>query len=307
MKNVIVFCLIILTSGQAVAAIKNCEELQSEIAAKLSAAGVSSFVLAIVDKDQAGNGKILGSCEGGTKRIVRLPVAAFAPRAGQAERPSRPSITLAYGRKDCDELKSEIAAKLSAAGVSSFVLAIVDKDRTGNGKILASCEGGAKRIVRLPASGSLARAGQAEKSLRPSATLAYYGMHDCEKLKSEIAAKLVATGISPSGLALVDKDWVGADQVLGSCDKGTKRIVHLLPAGSLFGVGQAERPSLPAVTLAYGIKDCEELKSEIAAKLVAAGVPSFVLAIVDKDRTGSGKIIGSCENGTKRIVRRKSR
>ncbi|MCI5140381.1 MAG: DUF1161 domain-containing protein [Candidatus Electrothrix sp. ATG1] len=64
-------------------------------------------------------------------------------------------------------------------------------------------------------------------------------------------------------------------------------------------------PSRPSITLAYGIKDCEELKSEIAAKLVAAGVPSFVLDIVDKDRIGPGKIIGSCENGTKRIVRRR--
>ncbi len=76
-------------------------------------------------------------------------------------------------------------------------------------------------------------------------------------------------------------------------------------AGSVSGAGQADAPLRPSVTLAYGIKDCEELKSEIAAKLVAAGVSSFVLAIVDKDGTGAGKILGSCENGTKRIVRRK--
>ncbi|MCI5193813.1 MAG: DUF1161 domain-containing protein [Candidatus Electrothrix sp. AU1_5] len=54
-----------------------------------------------------------------------------------------------------------------------------------------------------------------------------------------------------------------------------------------------------------GIKDCEELKSEIADKLIAAGVPSFSLAIVDKNRTGAGKILGRCENGTKRIIRKR--
>ncbi|MCI5123825.1 MAG: DUF1161 domain-containing protein [Candidatus Electrothrix sp. AR5] len=63
--------------------------------------------------------------------------------------------------------------------------------------------------------------------------------------------------------------------------------------------------NVASVSLAYGIKDCGELKDEIAAKLVAAGVPAFHLVIVDKDRKGAGKILGSCENGTKRIIRRK--
>ena len=76
MKSVVVFCMIILSAGQAVAAIKNCEELKSEIAAKLVAAGVSPFVLAIVDKDWKGAGKILGSCENGTKKIVRMRLPA---------------------------------------------------------------------------------------------------------------------------------------------------------------------------------------------------------------------------------------
>ncbi|MCI5132994.1 MAG: DUF1161 domain-containing protein [Candidatus Electrothrix sp. EH2] len=68
---------------------------------------------------------------------------------------------------------------------------------------------------------------------------------------------------------------------------------------------RTNKSSRPSVTFAYGIKDCEELKAEIAAKLLAAGVSSFVLEIVDKNRTGGGKIIGRCENGTKRIIRRK--
>ena len=50
---------------------KPCEELKSEIAAKLDAKGVTGYELEIVDADKAeGNGKVVGSCEGGTKKIV---------------------------------------------------------------------------------------------------------------------------------------------------------------------------------------------------------------------------------------------
>lgn len=153
MKSVIVFCAImfcaiILGTGQAAAVIKDCGELKDEIAIKLAAAGISPSVLAVVDKDWTGAGKIVGSCENGTKRIVRIPAAGPVSEDGQADIASRPSVTFAYGVKDCEELKNEIAAKLVAAGVSSFHLAIVDKNRTGGGKIVGSCENGTKRIIR---------------------------------------------------------------------------------------------------------------------------------------------------------------
>ncbi|MCI5150373.1 MAG: DUF1161 domain-containing protein, partial [Candidatus Electrothrix sp. MAN1_4] len=107
--------------------------------------GVSSFSLAIVDKDHTGIGKIIGRCQGGTKRIVRLPVA------GQEDIFLRSAVTFSYDVKDCEELKSEIAATLVAAGVSSFSLAIVDKDHAGSEKTVGSCENGTKRIVHYPA------------------------------------------------------------------------------------------------------------------------------------------------------------
>ncbi|MCY1182346.1 hypothetical protein D9M73_229050 [compost metagenome] len=57
-------------AGTALAAGKPCEELKSEIAAKLDAKGVSGYSLEIVDKGAAAGGKVVGSCEGGTKEIV---------------------------------------------------------------------------------------------------------------------------------------------------------------------------------------------------------------------------------------------
>lgn len=49
---------------------KPCEELKAEIEAKLKAKGVEKYTLDIVAADAAKDGKIVGNCEGGTKRIV---------------------------------------------------------------------------------------------------------------------------------------------------------------------------------------------------------------------------------------------
>lgn len=51
-------------------AAKPCEELKSEIAAKLDAKGVKAYALDVVASEQAGEQKVVGSCEGGTKKIV---------------------------------------------------------------------------------------------------------------------------------------------------------------------------------------------------------------------------------------------
>jgi len=63
---------------------------------------------------------------------------------------------------------------------------------------------------------------------------------------------------------------------------------------------------LPACSYAQGPKPCEELKSEIAQKLDAKGVKSYSLDIVDKDKDADGKVVGTCEGGTKKIVYRKT-
>ncbi|SCW99363.1 MULTISPECIES: DUF1161 domain-containing protein [unclassified Pseudomonas] len=52
-------------------------------------------------------------------------------------------------------------------------------------------------------------------------------------------------------------------------------------------------------------KPCEELKSEIAAKLDAKGVPGYSLEIVDKGANADGKVVGTCEGGAKEIIYKK--
>jgi len=63
---------------------------------------------------------------------------------------------------------------------------------------------------------------------------------------------------------------------------------------------------VPACSYAQGAKPCEELKSEIAIKLDAKGVKSYSLEIVPKDQDMEGKVVGSCEGGTKKIVYRRT-
>jgi hypothetical protein len=54
--------------------------------------------------------------------------------------------------------------------------------------------------------------------------------------------------------------------------------------------------------LVHAAKPCEELKSEIAAKLDKQGVKAYELAIVDKDKAGDAKVVGSCDTGAKKIT-----
>jgi hypothetical protein len=61
---VMVFC-----STSAFAEIKSCEELKAEIEAKLKAKGVEGYSLEILPTDQVKDQKIIGSCEGGAKKI----------------------------------------------------------------------------------------------------------------------------------------------------------------------------------------------------------------------------------------------
>ncbi|MBF8778685.1 DUF1161 domain-containing protein [Pseudomonas fulva] len=69
MKKLVVAMSLMAMAGTALAAGKPCEELKAEIDAKLRDKGVQGYVLEIVDKG-AGGGKVIGSCEGGTKDIV---------------------------------------------------------------------------------------------------------------------------------------------------------------------------------------------------------------------------------------------
>ena len=49
-------------------------------------------------------------------------------------------------------------------------------------------------------------------------------------------------------------------------------------------------------------KDCGELKGEIEAKIKKNGVEKFSLDVVEADKQAEGKVVGTCDGGTKKIV-----
>lgn len=86
MKLLPITALIAIALGTTPAhARMDCTELKNEIAAKIDANGVNSYTLEIVPADAGSPGKVVGSCNGGTERIVyqRAPVATKAMVAGE--------------------------------------------------------------------------------------------------------------------------------------------------------------------------------------------------------------------------------
>ena len=53
-------------------------------------------------------------------------------------------------------------------------------------------------------------------------------------------------------------------------------------------------------------KDCAELKGEIEAKIKKNGVDKFNLDVVDANAQTEGKVVGTCEGGSKKIVYKKA-
>ena len=66
----LIACALFLLALPAVAQRKSCEELKTEIAAKLDAKGVKNYTLTVVSKEEVKDEKVVGSCDGGTKQIV---------------------------------------------------------------------------------------------------------------------------------------------------------------------------------------------------------------------------------------------
>ena len=66
--------LLAIIASTSAAARKPCDELKAEIDTKIRANGVPEFSLDIVDQAVAEQsaGKIVGQCDGGSKRIVYL-------------------------------------------------------------------------------------------------------------------------------------------------------------------------------------------------------------------------------------------
>lgn len=79
MKALLTIAAVLFVPVCSHAQAKPCEDLKTEIAQKLDAKGVKGYSLEVVDKDKdVTDGKAVGTCEGGTKKIVYRKGAASA-------------------------------------------------------------------------------------------------------------------------------------------------------------------------------------------------------------------------------------
>ncbi len=69
MKGILFVLMSFAVVMQAEAA-KPCEELKDEIAAKLDTKGVKNYTLEIVPANETTDKQIVGSCDGGTRKIT---------------------------------------------------------------------------------------------------------------------------------------------------------------------------------------------------------------------------------------------
>ena len=97
MKNLMAIAASLLIASPVLAQVKPCEELKGEIDTKIKNNGVAAFTTTIVEKDAAEDGKVVGTCDGGTKKIIykrgeaSAPAPAAAPAAGAAPAPAQKS------------------------------------------------------------------------------------------------------------------------------------------------------------------------------------------------------------------------
>ena len=70
MKSLFAVVASMLIALPAMAQMKPCEELKSEIETKIKNNGVNAFTLTIMGKDAAEDGKVVGTCDGSTNKIV---------------------------------------------------------------------------------------------------------------------------------------------------------------------------------------------------------------------------------------------
>lgn len=90
MKSLTVFLTLLAGTATAFAA-KPCEQLKNEIAAQIDANHVTGYTLEVVANDDVGGRTVVGTCDGGTKKIVyenhaAAPATATATKTGDEKK-----------------------------------------------------------------------------------------------------------------------------------------------------------------------------------------------------------------------------
>lgn len=70
MRKIALCLLLVLSATPVLAQQKDCSELKAEIDAKIARNGVTAFTTTIVNRDAEFDGRVVGTCDGGNRKIV---------------------------------------------------------------------------------------------------------------------------------------------------------------------------------------------------------------------------------------------
>nr|WP_315483330.1 DUF1161 domain-containing protein [uncultured Undibacterium sp.] len=77
MKRVILTFSLLFMGFSASAGVLSCDDLKAKIEKKVAGKGVKDYPMIVVSKDTQIKGRVLGSCEKGTMKVIhQKPVAA---------------------------------------------------------------------------------------------------------------------------------------------------------------------------------------------------------------------------------------
>lgn len=62
-----------------------------------------------------------------------------------------------------------------------------------------------------------------------------------------------------------------------------------------------------ACSASAGVLSCEDLKAKIEKKVSGKGVKDYGMTVVSKDTKLAGRVLGTCEKGSMKIIHEKSK
>ena len=63
---------------------------------------------------------------------------------------------------------------------------------------------------------------------------------------------------------------------------------------------------LMAFSASAGVLSCDDLKAKIEKKVAGKGVKDYGMTVVSKDTKLAGRVLGTCEKGSMKIIHEKS-
>jgi hypothetical protein len=115
MKRIILSLVLVfgttLGCSSAFAAIKPCDDLKAEIAEKLKAKGVDNYALEVIAAGEVKEQKVVGSCDGGSKRVIY----SRGNKAAQAQASAAPAAKTAQAEASPAAPAANSAAKAAPA------------------------------------------------------------------------------------------------------------------------------------------------------------------------------------------------